>query len=354
MDRAVYRIIDANFNRAREAARVVEEFCRFALNSAALTGRAKKLRHELSACIGQLDAGRLLSSRDTSGDVGAGETVDKQLRRNELKDCFTAGCKRLTEALRTLTETTQTLDRSIAETIEKLRFEAYALEKDIVLFSEPAEKFKRVGLYVIISSNLPVDCLALTQQCVAGGADCIQLRAKKIDDAKLFAVAVEFVKVCKSAGVLSIINDRADIAIATGADGVHLGQDDLPVEQVRRLQASPLIIGKSTHSLEQLNSACGEYPTYVSLGPIFSTVTKPAVEAVGLDYVREGTKQLANTGIANVAIGGITVDNVEDVLEAGAGSIAVCSAVTQAKDPTAACRTLKKKIAAIIHRRTPI
>jgi len=347
MDRAVYRIIDANFNRAREAARVVEEFCRFALNSAALTERAKKLRHELSACIGQLDAGRLLSSRDTSGDVGAGETVDKQLQRNELKDCFTAGCKRLTEALRTLAETTQTLDRSIAETIEKLRFEAYALEKDIVLFSEPAEKFKRVGLYVIISSNLPVDVIALTQRCVAGGADCIQLRTKDISDVTLFAVAVEFVKVCKSAGVLSIINDRADIAIAAGADGVHIGQDDLPIEQVRKLQATPLIVGKSTHSFEQLNSACGELPTYVSLGPVFSTVTKPAVEAVGLDYVRQATKQLSNTGIANVAIGGITVNNVEEVLEAGAGIIAVCSAVTQAKDPTAACRTLKKKIAAI-------
>jgi len=359
MDRAVYRIIDANFNRAREAARVVEEFCRFALNSAALTERAKKLRHELSACIGQLDAGRLLSSRDTIGDVGVGKIVEQQLERSDLKDCFTAGCKRLTEALRTLTETTSViagLDRSIAETIEKLRFEAYALEKDIVLFSEPAEKFKRVGLYVIISSppaflrkqeGGPVDVIALTQRCVAGGADCIQLRAKNINDAKLFAVAVEFVKVCKSAGVLSIINDRADIAIAAGADGVHIGQDDLPVEQVRKLQASPLIIGKSTHSLEQLNSACGELPTYVSLGPVFSTVTKPAVEAVGLDYVRQATKQLANTGIANVAIGGITVNNVEEVLEAGAGVIAVCSAVTQAKDPTAACRTLKKKIAAI-------
>jgi thiamine-phosphate pyrophosphorylase len=349
MDRAVYRIIDANFNRAREAARVVEEFCRFVLNSAALTERAKKLRHELSACISQLDASRLLSSRDTSGDVGVGKTIDKQLRRNELKDCFTAGCKRLTEALRTLAEVTQTLDHSVAQILEKLRFEAYALEKDIVLFSEPAEKFKRVRLYVIISSNLPVDCLALTQRCVAGGADCIQLRAKDISDEALFAVAVEFVKVCKSNGVLSIINDRADIAIAADADGVHLGQDDLPVEQVRKLQASPLIIGKSTHSLEQLNSAYSEYPTYVSLGPVFSTVTKPAVEAVGLDYVREGTKQLADTGIANVAIGGITVDNVEEVLKAGAGSIAVCSAVTQAKDPIAACKMLKKKIAATIH-----
>jgi thiamine-phosphate pyrophosphorylase len=347
MERAVYRIIDANFNRAREAARVVEEFCRFALNSAALTERAKKLRHELSACIGKLDTGQLLSSRDTLGDVGAGKTVDKQLQRNELKDCFTAGCKRLTEALRTLTEVTSAIggpDRSVAETLEKLRFEAYALEKDIVLFGELAEKFKRVGLYVIISSNLPADIISLAQKCAAGGADCVQLRAKNINDDSLFAVAVEFVKACKTAGVLNIINDRVDVAVAAGADGVHLGQNDLPVEQVRRLQLTPLIIGKSTHSPEQLHAACGEYPTYVSLGPVFPTITKPTAESVGLDYVRQATKQLADTGIANVAIGGINADNVKEVLKAGANAIAVCSAITQAKDPTSACRTLKKKI----------
>jgi thiamine-phosphate pyrophosphorylase len=347
MERAVYRIIDANFNRAREATRVVEEFCRFALNSSAFTERAKNLRHELSACISRLDAGRLLSSRDTISDVGVGRIVEQQLERSDLKDCFTAGCKRLTEALRTLTEMTQTLDRSIAEKMEKLRFEAYALEKDIILFSEPAEKFKRVKLYVVISNDLPTDIICLAQKCVAGGADCIQLRAKNVNDDTLFSVAVELVKVCRDAGVLSVINDRVDIAVACGADGVHLGQNDLPVEQVRRLQLAPLIVGKSTHSPEQLNSACGENPTYVSLGPVFSTITKPTVEPVGLGYVRLATKQLADTGIANVAIGGITESNVEEVLKAGAGVIAVCSAVTQAGDPVSSCRALKNKIIAL-------
>jgi len=157
MERSVYRIIDANFNRAREAVRVIEEFCRFALNSSSLTERAKQLRHELCAAIGKLDAGRLISSRDTLGDVGIGQTIDKQLRRTGLNDSFAAGCKRLTEALRTLTEMTQTLSPPVAETIEKLRYAAYTLEKDIVLFSSTAEKFKRVGLYVIISSSLPAD-----------------------------------------------------------------------------------------------------------------------------------------------------------------------------------------------------
>lgn len=352
MERAVYRIIDANFNRAREAARVIEEFCRFALNSAELSERAKQLRHELSAAISKLDAGRLLSSRDTLGDVGVGKKIDKQLERSDLKSTFTAACKRLTEALRTLTEMTQTQNRSVAQIIEKLRFDAYALEKDIVLFAEPAEKFKRVKLYVIISSNLPADIIYLMQASIAGGADCVQLRSKNINDETLFAVAVEFVKICKDAGVLSIINDRVDVAVAAGADGVHLGQNDLPIEQVRKLQLAPLIIGKSTHSLEQLQTACKAQPTYVSLGPVFSTGTKPEASPVGLDYVRQATQQLADTGISHVAIGGITLDNVEDVLRAGAKAIAVCSAATEVKNPTAACQALKEKIAAFHKKRT--
>jgi thiamine-phosphate pyrophosphorylase len=244
MERAVHRIIDANFNRAREAIRVIEDYCRFALNSAPLSERARQLRHELSAAINKLDAGRLISSRDSLGDVGAGKTVDTQLARISLTDCFTAGCKRLTEALRTLAEMSQTQNRTAAETIERLRFAAYTLEKDIVLFAEPAEKFKRVGLYVVITSNLPADIISLAHKCAAGGADCIQLRAKGMNDNMLFATAVEFVRICKAAGVLSIINDRVDIAVAANADGVHLGQNDLPVEPARKLELAPLIIGE--------------------------------------------------------------------------------------------------------------
>ena len=346
MERAVYRIIDANFNRGREAIRVIEDFCRFALNSTALTGRAKQLRHELSAAIDKLDSGRLIASRDTLGDVGVGKTVDKQLQRMDLRSSFTAGCKRLTEALRTLTEVTQAINPGVASTIEKLRYDAYTLEKDIILFSEPSEKFKRVRLYVIISSSLPADVISLTHKSAAGGADCIQLRAKDVDDDKLFALATEFVQICKAANVLSVINDRADIAIAAGADGVHLGQNDLPVEQARKLALTPLIIGKSTHSLKELEATCKETPTYVSLGPVFPTPTKPNVEAVGLDYVKQGIEKLGRLGIGHVAIGGITPDNVEKVLSTGATCISVCSAVTEAKNPTAACRALKEKITA--------
>jgi thiamine-phosphate pyrophosphorylase len=213
------------------------------------------------------------------------------------------------------------------------------------VFSEPVEKFNRVRLYVIITSNLPADVLALASKCATGGADCIQLRAKDIPDDRLFAMAVEFVEICREMGALSIINDRADIAAVAGADGVHLGQNDLPVEQVRRLQLTPLIIGKSTHSLKELEAACPALPSYASLGPAFATPTKPNVEVAGLDYVRQGLERLAGTGVSHVAIGGITVDNVEQVIRAGAEKVAVCSAVTKAADPAEACRRLKKKIA---------
>jgi len=346
MEHAANRIIDANFNRAREASRVVEEFCRFVLNSSPLTERAKKLRHELSASIGRLDAGRLISSRDTLGDVGVGKKVEKQLTRGSLADCFTAGCKRLTEALRALAEVIRIDNESVAATIEKLRYEAYTLEKDIVLFSDTSAKFKSVRLYIVITSNLPAEVISLAHKCAAGGADCIQLRAKDVEDDRLFALAVEFVKICKDAGIVSIINDRVDIAVAAGADGVHLGQNDLPVEQARKLQMAPLIIGKSTHSLKQLNAACAEGLTYVGLGPVFATATKPGAGAVGLEYVTGATQVLAGTGIGHTAIGGITPDNVERVLDAGARSIAVCSAVTHASDPAAACRAFKEKIEA--------
>jgi thiamine-phosphate pyrophosphorylase len=151
MERAANRIIDANFNRAREASRVMEEFCRFVLNSSLLTERAKKLRHELSASIGRLDAGRLISSRDTLGDVGVGKTVEKQLTRGNLNDCFTAGCKRLTEALRALAEVIRIDNEPVAATIEKLRYDAYTLEKDIALISDTSARFKRVGLYIVIT-----------------------------------------------------------------------------------------------------------------------------------------------------------------------------------------------------------
>lgn len=344
METASYRIIDANFNRAREAGRVIEDFCRFFLNNQPLAARAKKIRHELSSIIAKIDSTALIAARDTIGDVGIGLTIDKQMQKKDLTDAAKAACRRLPEALRTLAETIAPQSPAIAEQIEKLRYESYNLEKDIFLFADPSARYKKVRLYVVISSSLPADVLSIAELCAAGGADCVQLRAKSIQDDELLALAAEFATLCRQAGALSIINDRLDIAIACGADGVHLGQNDIPIEQAYKLQNRPLIIGKSTHSIEQLQAACRQPLTYASLGPVFATPTKPSAPAVGLKYVTEGTKILADTGIGHAAIGGINLDNIEQVLRAGAQTIAVCRAATDAANPKEACRQLKEKI----------
>ncbi len=346
MERSSYRIIDANFNRAREAVRVIEDYCRFALNCDSLSQRARQLRHNLCAAIGELDTDRLIASRDTLNDVGVGSVVENQMQRTELHDCFTAAAKRLPEALRTIAEVAQTINPAIALKIEDLRYTAYTLEKDILLFSSGVEKFQRVKLYVLITGKQLLEVLQLTESCATGGADCLQLRVKDAEDDAFLEIAAEFVKICRRENVISIINDRADIAIAAGADGVHLGQNDLPIEKVRTLQITPLIIGKTAHSQRQIQAACSELPTYVSIGPVFATSTKPELAPVGLDYVTMSVKTLEPAGIGHVAIGGINLKNIDSVLAAGAERIAVCSAVMQAPDPARMCRAFKEKIIA--------
>jgi thiamine-phosphate pyrophosphorylase len=348
MERAGYRIIDANFNRAREALRVIEDYCRFTLNCSPLSGRAKEMRHQLSSAIAQLNAGQLLANRDTPSDVGTNLTIENPIGRAGLIDSLTAACKRLPEALRVLAETLRTDEPKVADQMERLRYTGYTLEKDIALFADAQGKFGKVRLYVLICSSLPAEIFTLATKCIAGGVDCLQLRAKDIETDKYFAVACEFVKMCKDAGVISIINDRADIAIASGADGVHLGQHDLPIEQARKLQLMPMIFGKSTHSLAQLNRAIKELPTYASFGPVFTTPTKPYTKPVGIKYVKQALPILTDTGIGHVAIGGITESNIETVLAAGARTIAISSAVTNSPNPTAVCKKLKRIITAFL------
>ena len=342
--KTAYRIIDANFNRAREALRVIEEYCRFVLDHKSLCARTKQLRHALCSALSGLDNRQLLACRDTTGDVGTDLSVDQQLTRTSLESCLTAAAKRLPEALRALSELTQTFDPALAARVEQIRYQAYTLEKDIAVIGLPLVKYRRVRLYVLVTSDVRDDVLRLTDQCARAGADCIQWRGKHLCDKKRVEIGRDFVSVCRESEVVSIINDRVDIAVATGADGVHLGRDDLPVREARALQAAPLIIGRTTHNLQELAEACEEQPTYVALGPAFATPTKPDLQTAGLDYIRAGLQAIKGQDLGHVAIGGITHANLDQVLDTGATTIAVCAAVTQAADPAEACRCLKERL----------
>ncbi len=165
---------------------------------------------------------------------------------------------------------------------------------------------------------------------------------KGLTDRDQFARAQEFVSICRENGVISIVNDRIDVAITSGVDGVHLGAEDLGITAVRKLQSEPLIVGLTTHNLLELRNALAEQPTYIALGPAFPTSTKDSLKVAGPDYLREGIQSLFETGVGHAAIGGITLENLDRVLETGVSTVAVCAAVTAAPDPTAACADFKR------------
>lgn len=342
--KAALRIIDANFNRAREALRVVEEYCRFALNNAHLSGRTKQIRHDLTHALTAIDLKGLIACRDTTGDVGKTSLIADPLERSDLEDCLRAGCKRLTEALRTLSEIIQIEDPRLAKVLEALRYQSYTLEKDILLLGIPAQRFQSVRLYVLLSGDDGDGVLALAEQCARGEADCLQLRAKELSDRDCLNLAKEFVQICRFHNVLSIINDRTDIAIAAGADGVHLGLEDMPIEDARGLQLQPLIFGLTTHNRAELSVAREKIPSYIALGPAFSTSTKPHLPPAGLAYVAEGLAELSKEGIGHVVIGGINAENVRQVYALGATTIAVGAHITTSRDPKEACRRLKESV----------
>ena len=347
MQRTAYRIIDANFNRAREAARVMEEYCRFALSSKPLSSRAKQIRHRISATVNDLGIDALVAARDSVSDVGRGLQVTDQLKRTDLRQGFIAGAKRITEALRVLAETVAPISSDAYDEFEKLRFDAYTLEKDVLAFDNTSARFAQVSLYVLISADNQTqsqDVVSLVKACAAGRADCIQLRAKNITDKHLLTLARDFVKACTQAGVISIINDRPDIVILAAADGVHLGQDDLDIDDVRAIQQKPMIIGISTHNIDQLKKAIQTNPTYVALGPVFETPTKPGINIAGPEYLTQALELLADSSINHVAIGGITGGNIGEILKKGVKAVAICSAVCSNNDPKDACQCLKNAI----------
>ncbi len=351
MEKPINRILDANFNRAREALRTMEEYCRFILNDPALSGRAKGLRHRLSTAAGAWERSALLTGRDSAADVGRGMRVEGQQSRKTLEDCFTAAAMRLSEALRVLAEFSQAACPAAAYAeFESIRFDGYDLEKAVAA-RFPAVRFGQVRLYVLATATAehePDDVLKFIKQIALGGADAIQLRVKGLSDDRLYRLSGRFVDLCRENGVLSIINDRADIAAASEADGLHLGQEDLPLSQARRLLLRPAFVGLSTHNEAELQAAIDQKADYAALGPMFASRTKPDLRISGLDYARLALPKLKEHAIGHVAIGGIDLENVGLLIEAGVRAVAVGAAVCEASDPRRQTRAFKDKICKLL------
>ena len=337
----VLRLIDANANRAREGLRVVEDYARFVLNHEEMSRKIKFIRHELAEILRPTLPEAILH-RDAAGDVGTEIKTVAEGSRADVGDVVTAAGKRTGEALRGIEEFLKTISPVDGAKIERLRYRFYEIEREIAASLRPRERFSAVKLYVLITeSACKRPWLETAELAIKGGADCLQLREKEISGSELLSRAAQLVKLCRKYGIFCIINDRADVALAAGADGVHLGQDDIPIAGARRVLGNQAIIGISTHNLSQARRAVAEGADYIGVGPIFKSSTKSRDFVAGLEYAAEAAREIA---IPKVGIAGITPENVDKVVAAGISSVAVTAAVTGAEDVAAAARELKSKL----------
>ncbi len=347
MDRGILRIIDANLNRAREGLRVVEELVRFDLDDSIMSERLKVIRHEIAGLIDKaFDSSLLISARDSHNDVGLAIHVDTEGLRTGRAGIIQANMKRSQEAMRVLEEFGKLNDKETGCRIKALRYQVYELEQ-IVLQAVGRNK-NICGLYLILDYGLLGEKIwdrDYIGEIIAAGVSVIQLRVKQniqnMPDSKLITLAHMLRKITEEASIPLIINDRTDIALAIGADGVHLGQDDLPIAVARNLMGNK-IIGISNHSLAQAQQAAENGADYIGIGPVYSTTTKhDAANPLGCKIIHEICKTV---NLPIVAIGGINEDNLAQVLETGVHRIAVVSAVLTASDPAAVVKRMAEKI----------
>jgi thiamine-phosphate pyrophosphorylase len=338
------RILDANANRAREALRVIEEYCRFVLDDRFLSHELKQLRHDLAEALAAVPAHHLLAARETIRDVGTGLSTPAEEQRHSPLAVAQANLKRMQEALRCLEEYGKLYSADVGRRVEALRYRAYTLERAIVFGTAARQRLAEARLYVLVTGSLCSASLEWTvREALAGGAQVIQLREKDLTDRELLDRARAVRQWTRAAGALFIVNDRPDIARLAEADGVHIGQDELTVKDVRRIVGPDALVGVSTHTLEQVRQAVRDGASYIGVGPVFPSQTKDFPALAGLAFVREAA---AETSLPAFAIGGVNLENVHQVVAAGLRRVAVSHAICAADDPRAVAAALRQTLAA--------
>jgi thiamine-phosphate pyrophosphorylase len=207
----------------------------------------------------------------------------------------------------------------------------------------PADRRSRLAtarLYLVCGASPPAhDLPALIRGAAAGGVDIVQLREKHLPDGELAAVTNAARALCERLGILLIVNDRPAVARGASADGVHVGQDDMPVAEVRELVGPDMLVGLSTHSPEEIDAVDPSLVDYIGVGPIHATPTKPGRPAVGLELVRYAA---VHSPVPYFAIGGLDADNLAETIDAGGTRVCVLRAIADAKDPELAARSLRR------------
>ncbi len=317
----VAQLIDANLDRAREGLRVIEDWCRFGLNRKDLVVTLKDWRHQLGAHHHEI----YKKARATKKDPGIGLNHSSQENRHSAEQIIAANCSRVQEALRVLEEFTRSIDPELAACASKIRYELYELESTILTSTIKSHRFQKLQYCNLCLITSPQRELSKTvAKALEAGIRMVQYRCKNGSDFERIIEAQELASLCKKHEALFIVNDRIDLALAVDADGVHLGQDDMPTRIARNLLGTEKLIGRSTHCSKQIQAAEDEGCDYLGVGPVYPTRTKPQDKPSGITYVNEASKA---SKLPWFAIGGINCSNLSEVLSAGAKRVALSEAI---------------------------
>jgi thiamine-phosphate pyrophosphorylase len=341
-----WRIIDTTLDRTGEGLRLLEDIARFQLDDADLTRQLKNMRHELIATSPSLGR-QLREARHADEDVGRDMKAEGQAGHRDLEAAISASAKRVQQSLRVLEELARTPDIDLeTERYKQARFALYTIERQLISKLLRRDKTERLcGLYVVVdtASLGNLSHAEVARQTIDGGAGIIQLRDEVSSTKELLFIARELREICREKNALFIVNNHLDIALAADADGLHLGQDDLPAATARHLLPMNKLLGVSVIDTAQAEKAQADGADYVAAGAIYATGTKEDIAVIGLKRLTEIKKAVS---IPVVAIGGIDSGKATTVMAAGADAVAVISAVLGADSPRQAAAQIVKRLEA--------
>lgn len=329
------RLIDANLNRASEGLRVLEDISRFSLNNRELTSKLKSLRHDTRKSMNGY-AFDIIQYRDSESDIGP--SVSEVLGvdgKSHIHELVAANFKRAQEAVRSIEETLKIMGKGeLSRTYEKIRYALYTLEKEFSFALKPIVRTDclNADIYCITAEeySLGRDNIEVVSKMLEAGVKLIQYREKDKTMLERYRQCIKIREMTYAAGATFIVNDDIELARSVMADGVHIGQDDLPLYAARQLVGGSMIIGVSTHSPEQAQKAIEGGADYIGVGPVFKTFTKKDVcDPVGFEYLDYAVQ---NVKIPFVAIGGIKLHNINMVVEHGAKCVALVTEIVGAED----------------------
>ena len=337
-DLRIFQIIDANLDRAREGLRVLEDWSRFGLESEALVKKIKNFRQ----ILGKNHLEIYKSSRNFTEDQCKGLSHPEQNERKTPDQIISSNSARVQEALRVIEEFSRTNNKDLSKISSQIRYEIYTLEIELLSLNKRKKSefiLRENDLYVITDHK--ENLFEIIEEILIGGVRIIQHRFKNGTDKDHLKEAIQINKLCKKYNSLFIINDRVDVALASNADGIHLGQDDFDLKSARKLLGHSKIIGITANNKSEISNAIDGGCDYIGIGPVFKSLTKNDKQPLGLAKIKELTQDIK---VPWFAIGGIKKNNIAELKKFGFKKVALVSELMDSENPKEEAKIILNKL----------